>query len=590
MNKTASFQLFRDSVIFILSMIALVALTLDYGYSMNYWMHLITDFFYFLCGFIFTFYFIKHLPKKGKLNKKPIGYYVVTLLSIILLIVSSLNTSNFIFYDSTSLNPFTMDLVFVLILFDLSSRLYNLNSQTLHPALVFVLSFVVLIFIGTLLLMAPKATVHGINFINALFTSTSAVCVTGLAVLDTGKDFTLIGQLTIMCLIQFGALGMLSFTSLFALFFKGFGSFESRLNIKDMINADTLDGTFKRLIQIIIFVFSAEGIGTLLIFSSLDDTFGTFKKRMFFSVFHSISAFCNAGFSTLSNSLYEEGFRYNYSLQMSIALLIVCGGLGFVVFINIFHYLKKWFFYTTYRLFNITWKGHIQKLKPHISLNSKIVLYTTLSLIVFGTLFFYLLEINNSLQEHSGIGKFFTALFGSITTRTAGFNNVEIGHLHFTTIMIVLFLMWIGASPGSTGGGIKTSTFAIASFNIIQQVTGYKNIIVGYKKISQTALQRATTIISLSLIMIGISTFLLIHFDKKLGIMQIAFECISAFSTVGLSMGITSQLSDASKLVIISTMLIGRVGLLTLLIGITRQFYTYQYSAIEYPREEIFIN
>jgi trk system potassium uptake protein len=583
-------SLFSDPLVFVLSILSLVALILDYGYSVNYWMHLITDIFYLLFGFIFTAFFYRQFPPFAKLKSKPTGYYAAYLFSVVLLVLSILNTANFLFNDSTGLNLYTAGLVFILTLFDLSGRLYKLNSQTLHPALVFVLSFVVLICIGTLLLMSPKATVNGIGFIDALFTSTSAVCVTGLAVLDTGRDFTRVGQLAIMGLIQFGALGMLSFTSLFALFFKGFGSFESRLNIKDMINADTLEGTFKRLIHIIIFVVFLEGVGAILIFSTLEEQFGSFHYRLFFAVFHSISAFCNAGFSTLSNSLYEDAFRYNYSLHMIIALLIVLGGLGYGVAIDITRFLKKWFYYAVYRFLGIKLRRDLEKLKPQISLNNKIVVYTSLVLILFGTLFFYLLEADNTLREHSEFGKIITSLFGSITTRTAGFNSVDTGSLHLSTIMIVLLLMWIGASPGSTGGGIKTTTFAVASFNIIQQLFGNKNITVGYRKISPKALQRATAIISLSLIMIGISTFLLIYFDEQLGVMPIAFECFSAFSTVGLSMGITGLLSDSSKLVIIITMFVGRVGMLTLLTGIIRQFFAYHYSAIEYPEEEIFIN
>lgn len=589
MRKKALSSIFTNALIFIMSILALVALVLDYGYSFNYWMHITTDIFYLTFGVVFTIYFSLHLPKRNSKTKN-IGYYVTLILSGLLVLIAVLNASNFLVNHSSSLNLYTASLVFILTLFDLSGRLYNLKSQTLHPALVFALSFVVLICIGTLLLMAEKSTVNNIDFLDALFTSTSAVCVTGLAVLDTGKDFTLMGQIVILILIQLGGLGMLSFTSLFALFFKGFGSFESRLNMKDMINADTLDSTFKSLIQIILFVFLMEGIGAVFIFSSLEANMGSFNQRVFFSVFHSISAFCNAGFSTLSNSLFEEGFRYNYSLHMVIALLIIFGGLGYAVVLNIYEFFKRWTFYLIYKLFKFSFSKNIQKLKPHISLNSKIVLYTSSILIFVGAIFFYFLESDNTLQEHSEFGKVITALFGSITTRTAGFNTVDTGSLGFPTIMIVLFLMWIGASPGSTGGGIKTSTFAVATFNIIQQVFGYKNITIGYRKIANKALQRATSIISLSLIIIGVSTFLLIYFDEDLGVMPIAFECFSAFSTVGLSMGITGQLSDSSKLVLILTMFVGRVGLLTILTGMVRQLYEHSYSPIEYPEEEIFIN
>ena len=581
---------FTDSLVFSMSITALIALILDFGYSINFWMHLITDFFYCLFGVVSTVALFNQFPGIDRLKSKAKGFYLAFFLSVILTILAFSNTIYFLAFQTTKLNIYTAGLVFIISMFDLSGRLYKLNSQTLHPALVFALSFVILICIGTLLLMSPKATVDGIAFIDALFTSTSAVCVTGLAVLDTGKDFTMLGQVTILGLIQFGALGMLSFTTLFALFFKGFGSFETRLNLKDMINADSLGGTFSRLIQIVIFVLIIEAAGALLIFFSLEQGYGTFNEKVFFSIFHSISAFCNAGFSTLSNSLYEEGFRYNYSLHMTIALLIVFGGLGYGVVLNLLIYVKKFFIYFTSRLFNIEWGPYSQKLKPNVSLNSKIVIYTTLILIGFGSLFFYLLEYENSLRGHSALGKFITSVFGSITTRTAGFNTVDTGNLHLSTIMMFLLLMWIGASPGSTGGGIKTTTFAVATFNIIQQVFGFKNIIFGYRKIAQKALQRATAIISLSLITIGLCMFFLLYFDEHLGVMEIAFESFSAFSTVGLSMGITAKFSDASKFILIITMFVGRVSLLTLLTGFVRQIYAYRYAPIDYPEEEIFIN
>ncbi|UZR97440.1 TrkH family potassium uptake protein [Chondrinema litorale] len=580
----------NDSVVFVLSVISLVALILDFGFKQNYWMHLITDFYYMFFGVISCIFFINEFPNKEEYGKSPRGHYLVTTISFLALAMATANTGVFVISKISDLNTITAGLIFVLTIFDLSVRLYRLNHQTMHPALVFALSFVVLICLGTLVLMTPRATVNGITFIDALFTSTSAVCVTGLAVLDTGKDFTLLGQITILTLIQLGALGMLSFTSLFALFFKGYGSYESQLNLKNMINAETLNSTFKTLFQILVFVFTVEGLGAVLIFISIDPEAEMFGEHVFFSVFHSISAFCNAGFSTLSNSLYQEGVRHNYSLHLIVCALIILGGLGNGVVINIYYYLKKWFLYWQYRLFGISWKQEKQKIKPKLGLNTKLVLYATTTLLVVGTILFYFLEDNNTLSEHSGFGKLVTSFFGSVTTRTAGFNTVDTGSLSIPTIFIFLFFMWIGASPGSTGGGIKTTTFVVALFSITQQIFGYQKIRVGYRNIPQKALQKASAIITLSILVIGLSIFLLIYLDQQLGVLPIIFEAVSAFSTVGLSMGITSQFGDLSKLVLILTMFIGRVGLLTLLTGLIRQLYTYQYSPIEYPEEEILIN
>ena len=583
-------NIINDSKVFILSVIALVALILDFGFKQNYWMHLITDIFYLLFSIINSIYFITEFSNKKKFDLSPKGHYLVTTISFILLIFAASNTGIFLLTRLTVLNTYTAGLVFILTIFDLSVRLYRLNHQTMHPALVFALSFAVLICLGTLVLLTPKATVNGISFLDAFFTSTSAVCVTGLAVLDTGKDFTLLGQITIISLIQLGALGMLSFTSLFALFFKGYGSYGSQLNLKNMINAETLNTTFKTLLQILVFVFLVESIGAVLIFLSVDANSEFFKERLFFSIFHSVSAFCNAGFSTLSNSLFQEGVRYKFSLHLIIAVLIILGGLGNGVVINIYYYLKKMFLYWQYRLFDISWQQEKQKIKPRLGLNTKIVLYSTIILLILGTGLFYILEYNNTLKGYSAIGKLVTSFFGSVTTRTAGFNTVDTGSLSLPTLMVFLFFMWIGASPGSTGGGIKTTTFVVAIFSVAQQAFGYNNIRVGYRNIPRKALQRASAIITLSILVIGFSVFLLIYLDEDLGVMPIIFECFSAFSTVGLSMGITSQFSELGKLVLIVTMFIGRVGLLTLLTGLMRQIHTYQYSPIEYPEEEILIN
>ncbi|MEQ8245397.1 potassium transporter TrkG [Fulvivirga sp.] len=576
-----------DKVLFISGIISLLGLTFDFGFKDSYWSHLITDFVYLIYGGIATISYIQSVKFDFKSGIK--GIHVVVVLSVLLLLLALVNTYYFLYDENKSLNFYTALLVFILIMFDLSGRLYALDRQTLHPALVFVLSFMVLIFVGTLLLLTPNATVNGIDFIDALFTSTSAVCVTGLATLNTGQDFTRLGQWVIMFLIQFGALGMLSFTSLFALLFKGFGSFESRLVLKNMINANSLENTFKTLIQIIVLVVTIEAIGAAFIFYSNDVSFDSLNDKLFFSVFHSISAFCNAGFSTLSDSLYESNYRYNYNLQLVIAVLIILGGLGYGVMINVYHLGKGTAKNLLYKWLKkpITQKDRVQL---NLSLNTKIVIFTSLSLILFGGILFYLLEYNNSLAEHSAFGKVVTALFGSITTRTAGFNTVDTSALTMSTIMIILLLMWIGASPGSTGGGIKTTTFAVASLNIYQQVFGFKHLRVGWKVIEQGALHRATSIISLSLIMIGLSTFLLVTIDGHLGLMPLAFEVFSAYSTVGLSMGITAELSVAGKLVLVLTMFIGRVGFLTLLTGMVRQVVSYKYSPIEYPEEQIFIN
>jgi len=474
-------------------------------------------------------------------------------------------------------------LIFFLI--EISRLSFFMQKQSFRPAKLFVLSFMLLIIVGTMLLMLPGATVSGISFVDALFTATSAVTVTGLAVLDTGKIFTLFGQSVILFLVQAGGLGVMTFTSFFGFFFKGRSSIQEQMRIQDITNVN-LGSARNFIIQVVLFTLIVEGIGALLIFlsmpvSALHSMFG----RVFFSVFHSISAFCNAGFSTLSNGLYEMPFRYNYSIQMVVALLLVTGGLGYGIIFNGFNYL----YYNLKRfLGHLIFKKNYERRIWLLNLNSIIVLRTTAILIIVGMIGFFVFEYNDALAEHTTwYGKFVTTFFGSVTPRTAGFNTVNMAALTVPTLMIYLLLMWIGASPGSTGGGIKTTTFAIATLNIFSIARNKDRLEIRNREISNLSVRRAFATISLSLIAVGFSVFFVSFFEQDKDLMSIAFECFSAFSTVGLSTGITPVLGVESKYVLVVTMFAGRVSTLTILIAILRQVSSLPYR---YPKEDILIN
>lgn len=578
----------QDHLLFLGSVIAFTALVFDFGFQNNAWHQTATDVYYLVYGLLFfarVRRIIAENPAPGRAWR--ISRYLILAGAAVLIALALLNLLEFVLMDKEFIRP-TAALVLLLATIDLSGRIYAIERQTLHPALAFVLSFFLLICLGTMLLLLPLATPSGISFVDALFTATSAVCVTGLIVLDTGSDFTLFGQFIILLLIQLGALGMLTFTNLFGLFFRGYGSYRNRLMVKDMINAKDIGDTFKALVKIVTFTFAIEGLGAILIYYHLGPGFSGREGRLFFAVFHAVSAFGNAGFSTLSNSLYEEGFRYNYSLHLIIAALIILGGIGYSVFINIYDYLKTMLRYYYRRLFRQ--KGEVAYRKPNISVNTRIVLYTSLFLVAGGAIAFYTLEYDNTLAEHHGWGKGVTALFGSVTTRTAGFNTVDTGALALPTLMIFLLLMWIGASPGSTGGGIKTTTFALTLMAIYRQVLGQDRIIFGWKQIPGQALQRATAVIILSILGIGAAIFSIVYFDGHLGFMPIAFECISAYSTVGLSVGVTASLSAPSKVTLVLAMFVGRVSFLTVLTGIARQFAPRTHNPLRYPEEDILIN
>lgn len=455
----------------------------------------------------------------------------------------------------------------------------------LNPARLFVLSFLGLILIGTILLLLPVSTTGSISLIDALFTTTSAVCVTGLVALDTSKDFTLFGQTVIMVMIQAGGLGILTFASYFSYFFKGGSSYEDQLTMGNISNIEKIDEIFKTLKRILIITVGIEAVGAFFIFTSLSSPLMPgLSDRIYFSVFHSISAFCNAGFSTLPHGIMENGYVDNYRFQLSLIFLFVLGGLGFPIVINLLKYLKHLIRRTFLQIFN-----HKKDVyKPWVmKLGSKINLVTTISLIVIGTILIFINEYNNILASHQGIGKFVTALFTATTPRTAGFNSVDFNQLHLSSLIIIIILMWIGASPASTGGGIKTSTFAIAVLNFISLAKGRKNIEVYSREVSETSIRRAFAVMTLSVVVLGIGSLLISYFDEGLRLLDIIFESVSAYSTVGLSLGITPGLSSASKLVLIILMFIGRVTTLTLLIAFFKQVRMSNYT---YPSEEILIN
>jgi trk system potassium uptake protein len=482
--------------------------------------------------------------------------------------------------------PWTISALFLVFIREFSALQIDFKRTILNPAQLFIASFLSIIVIGAFLLLLPNATHSGISLTDAVFTSTSAVCVTGLIVVDTGSYFTSLGQTVIAILIQVGGLGIMTFASYFSYFFRGSSSYENHLMLSDITSSKKLGEVFGMIKQIITVTFLIESVGAMLIYITVDcDLFSSSSDQFFFAVFHSISGFCNAGFSTLPNSLYEPAFRFNYPLHLIIATLFIIGGLGFPIVFNLMRYLKQMVLARIYALFKLKNYTHTPWL---LNLNSRIVVITSIVLTIVGTLLFYVFEYNNTLSEHSSTaGKIITAFFGATTTRTAGFNTVDTSALTFSTIMIAFLLMWIGASPASTGGGIKTSTFAIATLNFISLAKGKTRIEIFRREIADISVRRAFAIISLSLVVIGMAVFCIASFDSKMDLKEIAFECFSAYSTVGLSLGITSELSDLSKLVIIGVMFVGRVSMLSILIALIPKV---KHKDYHYPGEEILIN
>jgi trk system potassium uptake protein TrkH len=574
-----SFPLYKlvNKVAFVLSFLALFVIIYDLGVFQSRLVHKDINHFYLfivLTGIVSVF--LRYLYKESLPRYKVIIYDILNFIFISFVIAARLYVHE--------PNGFFRFAVFLTFIREYSTLKFSIKRTLINPIKLLIFSFLFVIFLGTLLLMLPNATFKGISFIDAFFTSTSAVCVTGLIVVDTATYFTQFGQIVIMVLIQLGGLGILTFAGYFIYFFTGGTNYENRLTFSDMTNSQNLNDVFVLLKRILIITFVVESFGALLIFFSLDQQLiqSTYEK-IFFSVFHSVSAFCNAGFSLLTNNMYEIGYRYNYFLHLTLIFLIIIGGLGFPIVSNILKYIK---YLIVERIFQFSGKKKIH-IPWVLNLNSRIVIITTILLLVFGTVLIYIVEYNNTLAEHGPFGKIVTALFTSTTPRTAGFNSIDFSTLKFSTILLIIFLMWIGASPASTGGGIKTSVFAISVLNFISLSKGKTRLELFRREISDISVRRAFATIFLSFLVIGIAIWLISIFDSGKSLIAITFETFSAYSTVGLSIGITAFLSSASKIIIIIVMFIGRLSTLTLLMAFIKKE---KYSKYRYPNEEVIIN
>jgi trk system potassium uptake protein TrkH len=444
--------------------------------------------------------------------------------------------------------------------------MYGNKKKSLSPSKILLLSFVVIILIGTFFLSLPISCYDGVkqSVLTALFTATSAVSVTGLSVVDVSTTYNYFGKTIILILIQLGGLGIMTFSSIIMLILGKRITYEEKKILKEDLNQENLGGIIKFIKRLVGIVIGIEFAGALLLFIGFRTRY-SFWKALYYSVFHSVSAFCNAGFSLFTDSL--EGFKSDYLMNFTISFLIIIGGIGFAV-VN--SYIL--FFKTGQKKFNLT---------------SKVAIRVSLALLIMGTLAFYFIERNNpsTIGSLSFVDKLTASCFQSVTTRTAGFNTVAIGSLKPASIFIFIILMFIGASPGSTGGGIKTTTFGVIIFYTIGMIKGKKDINISNRRISWQILNRSIAILTISLMYLAVVITVLMMVEER-EFTKLVFEAVSAFGTVGLSMGITAELSILSKLMIIVTMLVGRVGPLTFTLAIGEN---YKKSKIRYPKENILV-
>ena len=586
MYVTIPYRLLNKFIV-IISLIGVGVALIDSGFELSVWLQKLFHLFYMsiiLLSFVNTVRRYTRPKVRLTVNKVVVFDLLISIAILVLLVLHF--TELFQSGLSAPADGFIAIKIAVLVTFirEISDNNFSLNRGFLNPGQIFILSFLSVILVGSLLLMMPNATNQPISFIDALFTATSAVCVTGLIVVDTATHFTTFGQVIIIGLIQIGGLGILTFVTYFSYFFKGGVSYETQLSISEMTYSSRMGDMVTTLKSILYVTFGIEALAAILIYISIYDLSGmSILERVFFSVFHAISAFCNAGFSTFTAGLYDESLRFNYPLQLIISITFLFGGMGFLIVVNLLRYLR-------YRMQRALCRdGRRYAYQPWLlSINSRITLITSGALLLVGLIGVMMFEYHGVLAEHSSwYGKLITGLFTAATPRTAGFNNIDMTALAFPTIMLTIFLMWIGASPNSTGGGIKTSTFAIAFLNTLSLARGQTKVEVFKREISDNSIRRAFSVMWLSLLVIGLGVTLISYDQPELDLIKVIFECFSAYSTVGLSLNLTTELSTFSKLVVSFIMFVGRVSMLTIFIALLKNRHERNYR---YPTEEITIN
>lgn len=491
------------------------------------------------------------------------------------------------FWDLMHSPNYRLVLIFLYAILNLSNGMLRLLGKRTNPSLILAVSFLFIIAIGTGLLMLPRCTIHGISWIDAFFISTSAVCVTGLTSVDVASTFTPAGFTIIIILIQIGGLGVMTLTSFFAMFFMGNTSLYKQLIVRDMVSSQSLNSLLSTLVYILVFTLVIEGVGMLAIWSDIHNTMGmTLHEELAFAAFHSISAFCNAGFSTLPGNLGNAQIMTGHNpLYLYISLLVILGGIGHPILSN----FKDILFYRTKRFYHYL-RNHRREGRSfyHLyDLNTRIVLYITAILLVTGTLGIAFFEWNHSFAGMSLADKWTQAFFQAVCPRTAGFCSVDLASLSIQSIFIYILLMWIGGAAQSTAGGIKVNAFAVVVLNLVAVLRGTDRVEVMGRELSTDSIRRSNATVVMSLTILFLSLFLMTILEPQRTILELTFECISALSTVGSSLNITPLLSDGGKLLIIVLMFVGRVGLITLMLGIIPQKKKQKY---QYPSGQIIIN
>lgn len=443
------------------------------------------------------------------------------------------------------------------------------DRKWFNPTQVLVVGFAVTILIGAFILMTPLSSASGewTDFISALFTSTSAVCVTGLIVVDTGTYWSGFGQFIIIALIQIGGLGFMTFTTLAFIIARKRIGLKERLVLQEGFNAYNLGGIVKYTKYVLLYTFTVELIGSIFLTIGFAPRYGL-GRGIIMGIFHSISSFCNAGFDLIGNYRSITGYVDNYIITITIGMLIVIGGLGFFVASDIFK------------------NRRFKKLALH----TKLVLIISTVMLLGGMVLFFIFEYNNpeTMKDLPLDVKILASWFQSVTPRTAGYNSLDLGAMTTASSFLTIILMFIGASPGSTGGGIKTTTFGIILLTVVSVLKGRDETEVFKRTIPINVIKRALSIVCIALFVVTVAVAIL-SFTEDASFLEICYEVVSGFATVGLTMGITQELTTVGRLVIISTMFIGRLGPLTIALAVAQLQSSSNKGKYRYPDGDILV-
>lgn len=578
-------------ILFVLSLVTICAIVVDYGFLLNdselrvvhliyrlsWWCYLLLYVLQLLFGW-------RNIRRKSLFLTVSVG--VLFILSALLRYLQS---------DSVDV-PFFLNYLFVekiqlllLSLLEVSRGIVDFINKKTNPAMLMALCFALLIAVGTILLLFPRSTLQDVRLsvIDAFFISTSAVCVTGLSPIDIAQTFSIEGQIVLMLLIQAGGLGVMTITSFFALFFMGGIGLYNQFALRDMIGSDTFGSLISTLLNIIGFTLLIEFLGALGIWLSVRGTLGlNLQQEFFFSLFHSVSAFCNAGFSTLSNNLGNDAILLGHNtFFLIITLLVVLGSLGYPILVNfkriIIYYIKQF----VARLFNSS--AALLRYSHIMNINTKIVLTMSAALFFGVAIVIAVCEWNGAFAGMSSIDKIVQALFTAAVPRTAGFNSVPLTQFSVISIVFYIFLMWIGGASQSTAGGIKVNTFAVAYANLVSVMRGHRGVMLFGREISTDSLRRASAVIFGSILIIITAFFLLMVLEPDIPARSLLFETISAYSTVGASLDVTPHLDSASKILLALLMFLGRVGFMTVIATIIPPTGVRKFR---YPKDNVIIN